>query len=316
MLLVVAAAGLTGLRSLTDRYGGSVTTDQLLAPDARGDRNGVTGPLNYLLIGSDLRASNPDAGQRADSILIVHVPAGLDRAYLVSVPRDLLVQIPADPAAGYSGGTDRINAAFQFGNAGASGAKLLSATVTLFTGVRFDGAAILDFSGFRRVIDLIGGVEMCVDSEVRSIHTGHLFTTGCQQMDGARALDYVRQRYDLPNGDYDRQRHQQQLLKAILQKVDLGGLVTQPVKLDQLIRAVGASFTVDTGGVPVEDLAFALRGLRPETLLGVQMPAHAQDVAGSSYSMLDPAADSLFGALRQAGMRDWTTRNPNWVNRL
>ncbi|WP_212827947.1 LCP family protein [Polymorphospora rubra] len=314
--MVLAGAGLTGLRSLADRYGNSVTTEQLLAPDARGDRAGVTGPLNYLLIGSDLRASNPGAGQRADSIVIVHIPAGLNRAYLVSVPRDLLVQIPADPAAGYTGGTDRINAAFQFGNAGATGAKLLSATVTLLTGVRFDGAAILDFSGFRRVIDLIGGVQMCVDTEVRSIHTGHVFTTGCHQMDGARALDYVRQRYDLPNGDYDRQRHQQQLLKAVLQKVDLGDLVAQPVRLDQFIRAVGSSFTVDTSGVPVEDLAFALRGLRPEALLGVQMPTHAQDVAGSSYSMLDPAADSLFRALRQAQVPDWTTVNPAWVNRL
>ena len=99
-----------------------------------------------------------------------------------------------------------------------AGARLLSATLHRLTGIRFDGAALIDFSGFRKVIDLLGGVQMCVDTEVRSIHTDRVFPPGCQQMDGAQALDYVRQRYDLPGGDYDRQRHQQQLLRAMLDR--------------------------------------------------------------------------------------------------
>ena len=93
-------------------------------------------------------------------------------------------------------------------------------------------------------------------------------------MDGAQALDYARQRYDLPGGDYDRQRHQQQFLKAIAQKATDAGLLTNPIKLDQVIRAVGGALTVDTNGVPLEDTVLALRGLRPDDLVGVKMPSH------------------------------------------
>ncbi|MGC1214404.1 MAG: LCP family protein, partial [Micromonospora sp.] len=205
---MLAAIGTVGLRLLTDRYDRQVVKEQLLDPSARRERTAVSGPLNYLLIGSDQRPDNRSPDQRSDTILIVHLPAGLHRAYLISIPRDLLVAIP--PAAnGYGGGTDKINAAYRHGGGGEAGTRLLSATLTRLTGVRFDGAALIDFSGFRKVIDLLGGIRMCLDTEVRSIHTGTLFSQGCQQMDGARALDFVRQRYDLPGGDYDRQRHQQ-----------------------------------------------------------------------------------------------------------
>ena len=100
----------------------------------------------------------------------MHVPPGLRQAYLISVPRDLLVAIPPD-GVGYGGGQDKINAAYEHGGGGEGGTRLLSATLTRLTGIRFDGAALVDFAGFRQVIDLLGGIRMCVDTEVRSIHT-------------------------------------------------------------------------------------------------------------------------------------------------
>jgi LCP family protein required for cell wall assembly len=228
----------------------------------------------------------------------------LDQAFLVSIPRDLRVQVPGH-------GTDKINAAFAYGRT-----RLLSATLTQLTGINFDGAAIIDFAGFRQVVDLLGGVTMCVDTRTRSIHTNRLFTLGCQQMSGAVALDYARQRYDLPAGDFDRQRHHQQLLKAIMVKASDNGLVTNPLKLDQLLRAVGSSLTVDTNGVPLEDLIFAMRGLRASDLTGLQVPAHPEMIGGISYALLDEPAPDLFAALSHAEVAGWATANPRWINKL
>ncbi|GAB3950168.1 hypothetical protein GCM10027614_50180 [Micromonospora vulcania] len=239
---------MAGLKMLSHRYDRAVAKEQLLDADARTDRTDLDGALNYLLVGSDRRPGDTGPDQRSDTILIVHVPEGRREAYLVSIPRDLLVAIP--PANGFGGGQDKINAAYEHGGGGEAGARLLSATLNRLTGIRFDGAALIDFSGFRKVIDLLGGVQMCVDTEVRSIHTNRVFPTGCQQMDGAQALDYVRQRYNLPGGDYDRQHHQQQLLRAMLDRAGQSDLRSNPVKLDRVLRAVGGSLTVDTNGVP------------------------------------------------------------------
>lgn len=302
--MLVSAAGVVGLRALVSRYERSVAHERLLDDAARQRGTAVSGPLNYLLIGSDLRANDPQDGQRADTIVIAHVPAGLRQAYLVSIPRDLRVQIPGH-------GVDKVNAAFAYGRA-----QLLSATLTSLTGLDFDGAAIIDFAGFQRVVDLLGGVTMCVDTRTRSIHTGHAFEVGCQRMSGAVALDYARQRYDLPAGDFDRQRHQQQLLKAIMVKASDSGLATNPLKLDQLIRAVGSSLTVDTNGVPPQDLVFALRGLRGSDLTGLQAPAHAEMVGGTSYALLDDPAPALFAALSHDQVAGWATANPKWINKL
>jgi LCP family protein required for cell wall assembly len=303
-----------GLKTLTHRYDRTVTKEQLLDAGARREHTELGGALNYLLVGSDQQPGGGGPDQRSDTILLVHVPAGMREAYLISIPRDLLVAIP--PTAGYGGGNDKINAAYEHGGGGESGTRLLSATLTQLTGIRFDGAALIDFSGFRKVIDLLGGIRMCVDTEVRSIHTKTLFTPGCQQMDGARALDYVRQRYDLPNGDYDRQRHQQQMLRAVLERSGEANLRTDPVKLDQVLRAVGASLTVDTNGVPMEDLLFALRALPADALHGIQVPSYPQTIDEVSYVVLDNGGGGLFDAVRGTRMDGWARDNPQWVSRL
>ncbi|MFC5925707.1 LCP family protein [Micromonospora vulcania] len=299
---------------LSHRYDRAVAKEQLLDADARTDRTDLDGALNYLLVGSDRRPGDTGPDQRSDTILIVHVPEGRREAYLVSIPRDLLVAIP--PANGFGGGQDKINAAYEHGGGGEAGARLLSATLNRLTGIRFDGAALIDFSGFRKVIDLLGGVQMCVDTEVRSIHTNRVFPTGCQQMDGAQALDYVRQRYNLPGGDYDRQHHQQQLLRAMLDRAGQSDLRSNPVKLDRVLRAVGGSLTVDTNGVPLEDLLLALRALPADGMRGVQVPSSPQTIDEVSYVVLDNGGNGLFEAVRDTRVSDWAQANPRWVTRL
>jgi len=318
VLLPLGAVGLL-LHRLADRY--DVRHQTLLDPDARRatqtrSQATLTGPLNYLVIGTDRRPAQHHPDERADTILIVHVPAGLRRAYLVSVPRDLLIAIPPEPDVGYGGGTDKINAALHYGGGGATGARLLSATLTAVTGLRFDGAAIVDFAAFQQVINLIGGITVCVETEVRSIHTGWLFPAGCHEMDGETALDFARQRYGLPGGDHDRQRHQQQILKAVLTKLAVGDVLTNPLRLDHLIRAVTSAITVDTNGVSAPDAVRALRGLRPEALVGLRVPTVSSTIDEVSYEVLAPGAQELFAALRSGETDAWAARYPAWVNDL
>ncbi|MFC4129190.1 LCP family protein [Hamadaea flava] len=309
------------------RYDSSVTRGDLLSSASRPDETGADprvrfrqaplhGPLNFLLIGSDKRSWSPDAGQRSDTIIIAQVNADLTKVSLLSIPRDLQVEIPADRKAGFEGGSDKINAAFSYGGGGNGGVQLLSATLTKLTGVKFDGAAIIEFSGFQRVIDLLGGVDLCVDHQVQSIHTDKVFKVGCVRMNGADALDYSRQRYGLPDGDYDRQRHQQQLLKAILQRAGDSGLAYNPLKLDQLLRAVGSTLTVDTGGRSLTDLLFGLHRLGPADLTGIKVPSYPDMVGDVSYVFLSGEAPSLFVALRAADLQTWAAAHPKWVNPL
>ncbi len=323
-LMILAGAGLVAAKTLLHRYESSITHQILLDPSARDARaeqasnfGRTNEPLNLLLLGSDLRATDPEDGQRSDTIIIVQVNRARNSAHLVSIPRDLLVDIPRFEPTNFYGSREKINAAFHFGGGNGGGVQLLSATLAQLTGVRFDGAAVVDFGGFERIIDMLGGVRLCVDTEVDSIHTGRHFALGCHTFTGAEALDYSRQRYGLENGDYDRQRHNQQLLKAIFVTALSKGLTSNPLKIDQFIRTLGDSLTVDTGGASVADVMLALRGLRPNALIGVTVPSYPEMIGSESVVLMDKdEAEDLFAALRGAEVEGWTTLNPRWVHEL
>ncbi len=317
-LMIISIGLLGGEQLLAVRYAGALHRSTLLAPNARHDGGqaptSLAGPLNYLLIGSDARTGNPSMGARSDTIIIVHIPATMDRAYMISIPRDLRVQIPPDGA--FAGAVGKINSSFQYGGQGNGGVQLLSETLTMLTGITFDGAAVINFSGFDRVVKDLGGVNLCIDEKVRSIHTGHVFNTGCQYLTAPQALDYLRQRETLPEGDFDRQRHQQQFLQAIFSSMFASGETKNPLKIDQIIRAVGSSMTVDLNGVPLDQLIYSLRNVQPSTLVGVRVPSVTQTIGGISFVLQTNDADGLYSAITQDTMAAWVSTNPHWVNTL
>jgi LCP family protein required for cell wall assembly len=334
---VLASGSLIGAgKVLANRYDSSVKRDTLLAEGARADvpqrsTTRIVGPLNYLLLGSDLRPGD-DTTQRTDTMIVAHVPASLDKVYLVSIPRDLRVQIPAFPATAFTGSYEKINGAYEHGGYGAGGVQLLSATLADLIGIRFDGAAMVDFLGFQDVVKALGGVEMCVEQRVVSAHLARLpsgelvnpreggapivYEPGCREFNHWQALDYVRQRYSLPDGDYGRMRHQQQFLQALLRKARAEGITTNPLQLDQLIRAVAGTLTVDTGGTSLETLMFGLRDIRPSNIVGVQVPSEPTIVGGISYIYPLEASTTLFKAMVDDTVDDWVAANPTWVNTL
>ncbi|MEV6932274.1 LCP family protein [Dactylosporangium sp. NPDC051485] len=289
---------------------------------------------NILLVGLDARPGEDRATSRADTVIVVHVTAAGDKAYLVSLPRDTRVAIPGH-------GTDKLNAAFAFG-----GFELLARTVQQITGLVFDAGAIIDFAGLRKVVDAVGGVELCVDEETTSVHVGwdangketapyrlippsfrperiagvrpQVYPVGCRRFAGWEALDYVRQRELIPDGDYGRQRHQQQLLRALAEKITSAGVLANPIALHRAIGAVGDSLTFDGNGASITDWIVRLRAIGPDDLTLLRTNGgrfHTERRDGRDYENLDETTGELFAAARADRLDGFAARNPDWVIR-
>ncbi|MEV4461995.1 LCP family protein [Micromonospora echinofusca] len=271
----------------------------------------VDGALNILLVGSDSR--DPDAPVdksskwRADTIIVMHIPSDHQKAYLVSIPRDLYVPIPeganADCGSGQRG---KINAAFAFG-----GLPLAVRTVECFTDVRLDHVMAIDFAGFKQVTDALGGVDLKVERTVTSIHKPYrTFTKGTNHMDGAEALDWIRQRKQFPDGDFARMRHQQEFLRALMDKAASTGTLTNPKKLNDFLKSVTAAVTVDQG-FSLVDMGVQFRNLRGENLTFVTSPhVGSQTINGESVVVSDKEkALTMYKAMSADTMTAWVEAN-------
>jgi LCP family protein required for cell wall assembly len=266
----------------------------------------------------------------------MHVPASHDQVYLISVPRDSLVSVP-------DYGEMKITEAFYHGSQGGGwtgGAQLVASTLHELTGLRFNGAAIINFSGFRKVIDELGGVEFCVDTPATSEHmvvaNGQVMTIGeatrvglsyervryeegCQELEGWQALDYARQRKTLESGegDYGRQRHQQQLLKAMAARATSRDVLTSISRLDGLVLAAGDALIVDTNGMPLADFVFTLKDVSVGDMVSLRTnngDYHSTQVNGTSFELLSPESVDMFRAAANDTMAQFVLSHPDFVN--
>ncbi|MDG4761271.1 LCP family protein [Micromonospora sp. WMMD710] len=338
VLMLSSGAAIVGGKVLIGQATGDIAQRNLLGEAGKSDAEGgasLDGSIDMLLLGVDARERWAADDVRSDSIIILHIPASHDQAYLISIPRDTQAQIPPFKKSGFTGSTEKINAAFQAGarNGGGweGGAQLMAQTIKRLTGVSFDGAAIINFGGFKNVIDTLGTVKICVSHEVKSKHmsfvdgkpmwnadakkTGKKMTPvvhkkGCQQMEGWAALDYARQRYGLPGGDYDRQQNQQQLIKAMARKATEGGTLTNPAKLNQLIKAAGKAFVLDTGGAKIEDLIFTMRGVTANELTMLKTNNGTFNSNGQGSEALSPETMEMFQALKQDKLAEFIFTHP------
>jgi LCP family protein required for cell wall assembly len=341
LLMMGAGAGIVGSKWVISSATGAVSQDDLLGGTKKSAAEGgdsLQGPIDLLLMGVDARKRWAADDLHADTIIVLHIPASHDQAYLVSIPRDTEVQVPAFAKSNYPGGTAKATEAFyhgaQNGGGWTGGAQLMAQTLKNATGLSFDGAAIIDFNGFKGVIDALGGVRMCVDQRVKSHHmvyvdgrpmylaearkTGKPMETiwhevGCKDMPGWEALDYARQRYGLRNGDYDRQRHQQQLIKAMAKKAGSSGVLTNPLKVKSLISAAGRAFVLDTGGVPVADFMFTLKGVAANDLVLLRTNNGTFAGNGRGRETLNAESRTMFDAVRADRLADFIIGNPGVV---
>jgi LCP family protein required for cell wall assembly len=268
----------------------------------------VDGALNVLVIGSDSRAPGEDPGvngDRSDSLMIAHLDRDHRKAYIVSIPRDTWVSVPRD-SDGNGGKRAKINAASAWG-----GVPLMVSTVERFSGVKIDHVLKIDFAGFKNMTDALGGVDVSVNQTVTDPRSKRTFTQGINHLDGAAALDYVRQRYALPRGDFDRVQRQHIFLRALLQKATDTGTLTNPGKLKAFGEAVADSVTADRK-FSLMDTAVQLRKLRTGDVSFITMPVSGTETRdGQSVVISDrEAAGKLFRAVARDDMAEWLQNNP------
>ncbi len=251
--------------------------------------------LNILLAGADngegpsiaedVAAGQWDPGShRSDTIMILHIPADRDGAYLVSIPRDSYVKI-YDEHGEYAY-KDKINSAFSL--YGPSG---YLSTVEHLTGLRMDHLAIIDWKGFKDLSSALGGVEVYIPETFYDSSQKITWHQGTHRLEGLEALQYVRTRHGLTSGDFGRIARQQNFLRSMMSELLSQGTVTNPLKLTSAMRAITDNLTVDDdwSGSGMRDLALQLRNIRTDdvTFLTAPMAGYATTPDGASVVNLD-----------------------------
>ncbi|MFG3338796.1 LCP family protein [Glycomyces sp. NPDC048151] len=283
--------------------------------------------MNLLVIGSDHREGNDEADARSDTTILMHVNEDGNAAYGISIPRDLYVYIPEDPDAEVSDTLDKFNAAYAWG-----GVNLTVRTLENLTGVRIDHIIEIDFNGLVAVVDALGGVTMDVEAAdadgyitdppgIESIHGEHrFFEAGPNKLYGDEALDYVRQRYQYNEGDFARMRHQQELIKAIMDSALSAGVLTDEDKLTSFISSTSDAVKVDTEFNAVAT-AINLMDMRSDDLVFMTTPNLGTGEQGGQSVVIyaddpenpeasNPEAVSLWEAVRDDKVADWIAANP------
>ncbi|WP_263119073.1 LCP family protein [Cellulomonas sp. RIT-PI-Y] len=197
-------------------------------------------PMNILLLGSDSRISAGDpsqwevGAQRTDTIMLVHLPADGEAAYVMSFPRDSWVDIPGH-------GEGKINAAFSYG-----GPTLMIQTIEQLTNIRIDHFVIADFESFQQITDAMGGVRITLDQPLTV--DGTTIPAGKQQLlTGEQALTWVRERKTLARGDFDRVQRQQAWIRSMVARMRNEGTLSNPAKSVPFLRSVGDAVATDPG---------------------------------------------------------------------
>ncbi|MBT2208613.1 LCP family protein [Actinomadura sp. NEAU-AAG7] len=284
-----------GAYLLQRAYDGQVRRIAGALPEGKGRPASGRGE-NWLLIGSDRRADQPSMGARADTIMLVHLAGRGDRLSVVALPRDAYAAVPVH-------GTTKINAAFAYG-----GPPLLIRTVEQLTGVRVDHYAALDFGGFVKMTDALGGVDVNVAQKTHDPMHDRTWPAGRQHLNGVQALDFVRQRWNLPGGDLDRIKRQQAFLHALADKaMD----TRNPIRIDRFVRATTRSVSVDDSVSSGTLRGLARRLTRISLMEYLTAPVAGTGTrAGQSVVLLDDGrARELFRAVREDRIGDYVTRN-------
>ncbi|MFE0330906.1 LCP family protein [Streptomyces sp. NPDC003753] len=308
LLLSAAGAGWVAYEKLDS----NITADEAAAAElARHEKERpaslVRGARNILLIGSDSRAGagngryGRDSGtERSDTTILLHLAADRRSATAVSLPRDLMVNVPS---CGRPDGT-RSEAQFtMFNHAFATGGSACTIrTVEKLTDIRIDHHMVVDFNGFKKMIDALGGVQVCLRQPIDDTAARLRLPAGKVTLDGEQALGYVRARKSLGDGsDTERMERQQRFLGALVTKVRSNGVLLNPVKLYPVLDAATSALTTDPGLASLRGLYALVRGLgnlSAEHVRFLTAPRTPYPGDINRDQLVQPAADRLFGRLR------------------
>ena len=252
---------------------------------------------NILLVGDDHRPENATPEQMAelsttsdggatntDTMIVLHINADGSQATMISFPRDSYVDIP-------DVGKGKLNSAFYYGtlNGGGDtgGAKMLIKTIENLSGLQIDHYVRVSLLGFYQVVKELGPVDVCLNQATSDPYSGVDLPAGKSSLNAKEALSFVRQRHGLPNGDLDRNVRQQYFLSQEARKVTSAGTLLNPVKMGNILKAVGGSIQTDTDLI---DLASQMRNLRPGNIQSATIPTLGTPtiyVNGSALSIVE-----------------------------
>ena len=313
LVVVFALFAVTGTASALVAYyklNGNITRDdvsgllgndrpaKVVNPDAPEE------PENILLIGSDKRApkfqNSTNAGQRSDTTILLHLAADRKSAVLVSIPRDTIVDIPtcqrrdgtilpAHPAAMF-------NSAFS-----EAGAACAIKTVEKLTKIRIDHHVVIDFGGFRDMVNALGGVKICLPQAVNDTDSHLFLSKGEHVVKGKDALAYVRTRHGLGNGsDIERITRQQAFLGSMVTKIKSKGLLLRPDRLLSFLGAATKSISTDPGLGSLNDLrklAEDVKNIDSKNITFLTAPNEPYP-ADPNRVQLKPSASTVWNTLR------------------
>lgn len=271
-------------------------------PDAVGRAGSDTPGTTILLVGSDpartVSARRGNNGWRADLlqsdlVMLLHLTADKRALYVISIPRDSILDIPGV-------GPGKLADAATSG-----GSALVAETVEQTTGVRLDHLAVLDLNAFRETVDILGGVVVDVPQAVCDLPAGN------RRFDGQDALDYIALQPCMARKDLDRVQRQQSLVKALMRGALDGGKLANPLAVNRMLRSSAGHLALEDGFSYPEMFGtlWSMRHLRTSNTTFLTVPVAAQPLGsqgGTDYVVLDEAADQeLWAALREDRLAEY-----------
>lgn len=260
-------------------------------------------PMNVLVVGSDTRdvvskrdrRAHPElggpSGQRADTMILIHISANAERAVAISFPRDLRVEIPGN-------GVGKLNAAYAIG-----GGRLTMRTIRSFSGLPIHHYVEVNFNSFRAIVDAVGEVDMCVTRAYDDEKSGlHIPRPGCYGMDGNLALAFVRARNIDPRADLGRIERQQQFIRALMKRVKSIRFLFNFGRVSKLADAIAEGGLITSQDVDlgvVRNVASKLSSSQKRVDFRV-VPNYPQYIGGISYVIArTDEVSALFTAMRE-----------------
>ncbi len=302
-LLVLANIAVLGfiwaVNTGTNLLSGADTDDEVvgaLDPSSGEDRT-------FLIVGSDTREGLDDltnfgraGGERSDVVMLVRVDPDTGSARMLSIPRDLRVEIPGH-------GTDKINAAYAFG-----GPSLLVETLKNNLDVEVNHYVEIDFVGFQALIDEVGGIEITFPYPARDAKSGLNVDAGTQTLDGAEALAYARSRsyQELRNGswvsveanDIGRTQRQQEVVRAMVSSLKRPGSIAEA---GNIASSMSRHMTIDSAlaGESVASMVWNFKGIVAGSIEGMTLPTYTENIGGASFQIVQqPEADEMLAEFR------------------
>ncbi|MHB1164825.1 MAG: LCP family protein [Candidatus Nanopelagicales bacterium] len=292
LVLLTTAAGAAATVYLNQLQGNITSVDvsdqigpvDTSAPIAAiNEETGTYEPLNIVLMGSDSRVGKGNGGfggvekfgtaQRSDTVIVLHIAADRKSAIGVSIPRDTMITLPTCKKDGkkVGGYVARFNQAIEIGGPGCT-----IKAVKEMSGLDIKNFMLVDFGGFKRIVDAIGGVEICLNEAVNDPLSGLDLKAGKHVVEGEEALAFVRVRYGIGDGsDTSRIRRQQAFISSLMRKVLSSGTLLNPAALVNVLDAATKSLTADPQLADInnlKDLALSLKDLSPSDVTFTTLP--------------------------------------------